>query len=193
MITTLAEDGYGSAEVRVKPIRIGIITRATRTREASSEKNQRVREAMSVVQKGFGLPENSVDHFAEMIVNRASCAMARAESKRYSEIWRLPLEDKTQVSIEPLGRQTEPSTPARSTHSSFSELLNALRSYEVARHSDLEDTAPNMADMNKVIRLKLPRNVRKATTFETGEPAGAHQSHGPANDPLHDVKEDHGD
>merc|ERR1719213_1134102 len=80
---TLAEDGYSGAEVRVTPIRTEIIIRATRTREVLGEKGRRIRELTAVVQKRFGFPENSVELFAERVENRASCAMAQAESLRY--------------------------------------------------------------------------------------------------------------
>ena len=33
--------------------------------------------------EGFGFPENSVEHFAETVKNRAGCAMAQAESQQY--------------------------------------------------------------------------------------------------------------
>merc|ERR1712118_138612 len=79
----LAEDGYAGAEVRVTPIRTEIIIKATRTREALGEKGRRIRELTAVVQKRFGFPENSVELFAERVENRASCAMAQAESLRY--------------------------------------------------------------------------------------------------------------
>merc|ERR1712187_74495 len=80
---TLAEDGYAGVEVRVTPIRTEIIIRATRTREVLGDKGRRIRELTAVVQKRYGFPENSVELFAERVENRASCAMAQAESLRY--------------------------------------------------------------------------------------------------------------
>merc|ERR1711959_739807 len=80
---TLGEDGYAGVEVRVTPIRTEIIIKATRTREVLGEKGRRIRELTSVVQKRYGFPENSVELFAERVENRASCAMAQAESLRY--------------------------------------------------------------------------------------------------------------
>merc|ERR1712146_17827 len=80
---TLAEDGFSGAEVRVTPIRTEIIIRATRTREVLGEKGRRIRELTAVVQKRYAFPENSVELFAERVENRASCAMAQAESLRY--------------------------------------------------------------------------------------------------------------
>merc|ERR1712115_400829 len=47
------------------------------------EKGRRIRELTAVVQKRYGFPENSVELFAERVENRASCAMAQAESLRY--------------------------------------------------------------------------------------------------------------
>jgi len=83
LMRTLAEDGYAGVEIRVTPIRTEIIIRATRTREVLGEKGRRIRELTAVVQKRFGFPENSVELFAERVENRASCAMAQAESLRY--------------------------------------------------------------------------------------------------------------
>merc|ERR1711865_135601 len=42
-----------------------------------------IRELTAVVQKRYAFPENSVELFAERVENRASCAMAQAESLRY--------------------------------------------------------------------------------------------------------------
>merc|ERR1712203_1191891 len=64
-------------------IRTEIIIRATRTREVLGEKGRRIRELTAVVQKRYGFPENSVELFAERVGNRASCAMAQAESLRF--------------------------------------------------------------------------------------------------------------
>jgi len=83
LMRTLAEDGYAGVEVRVTPIRTEIIIRATRTREVLGDKGRRIRELTAVVQKRYGFPENSVELFAERVENRASCAMAQAESLRY--------------------------------------------------------------------------------------------------------------
>jgi len=83
LMRVLAEDGYAGVEVRVTPIRTEIIIKATRTREVLGEKGRRIRELTAVVQKRFGFPENSVELFAERVENRASCAMAQAESLRY--------------------------------------------------------------------------------------------------------------
>merc|ERR1712061_832473 len=83
LMRTLAEDGYAGVEVRVTPIRTEVIIRATRTREVLGEKGRRIRELTAVVQKRYGFPENSVELFAERVENRASCAMAQAESLRY--------------------------------------------------------------------------------------------------------------
>merc|ERR1712085_211156 len=83
LMRTLAEDGYAGVEVRVTPIRTEIIIRATRTREVLGEKGRRIRELTAVVQKRYAFPENSVELFAERVENRASCAMAQAESLRY--------------------------------------------------------------------------------------------------------------
>merc|ERR1711877_3136 len=51
--------------------------------EVLGEKGRRIRELTAVVTKRFGFTENSVELFAERVENRASCAMAQAESLRY--------------------------------------------------------------------------------------------------------------
>merc|ERR1712056_134041 len=51
--------------------------------EVLGEKGRRIRELTAVVQKRYAFPENSVELFAERVENRASCAMAQAESLRY--------------------------------------------------------------------------------------------------------------
>ena len=53
---TLAGDGHASSEVRVTSIRTEIIILATRTREALSEKGQRIREDTLVVQQRTDFP-----------------------------------------------------------------------------------------------------------------------------------------
>ncbi|KAL5538306.1 hypothetical protein UlMin_042726 [Ulmus minor] len=61
----LAEDGYSGVEVRVTPMRMEIIIRATRTQNVLGEKGRRIRELTSVAQKRFKFPENSVELYAE--------------------------------------------------------------------------------------------------------------------------------
>merc|ERR1712066_98349 len=51
--------------------------------EVLGEKGRRIRELTAVVTKRFGFTDNSVELFAERVENRASCAMAQAESLRY--------------------------------------------------------------------------------------------------------------
>ena len=81
MIRTLAEDGNASAEVHVAHIRTDVIIRAPRTREVLGEKGSRIHHATSVLRKGSGFAQNRVERFAEIIENRARCAMAQAESQ----------------------------------------------------------------------------------------------------------------
>lgn len=88
---TLGEDGYAGVEIRVTPIRLEIIVRATRTREVLGDKGKRIRELTSLVQKRFNFRENSVELFAEQVKNRGCCAMAQAESLRYKLLGGLPV------------------------------------------------------------------------------------------------------
>ncbi|CAH1101808.1 unnamed protein product [Psylliodes chrysocephalus] len=66
----LSEDGYSGVEVRVTPTRTEIIIMATRTDRVLGEKNRRIRELTSVVQKRFNFPENSVVLYGEKVANR---------------------------------------------------------------------------------------------------------------------------
>jgi small subunit ribosomal protein S3e len=79
----LAEDGYAGVEMKRVMMRTEIIIRATRTREVLGEKGQRIRELTAAVQKRFGLPEGSVEMFAERVHNRGLSAMAQAESLKF--------------------------------------------------------------------------------------------------------------
>jgi len=79
----LAEDGYSGVEVRVTPQRTEVIIRATRTRSVLGDKGKRIRELTSVVTKRFGLRENSIELYAERVLNRGLCAISQAESLRY--------------------------------------------------------------------------------------------------------------
>merc|ERR1712183_722061 len=79
----LAEDGYSGVEVRQTPARHEIIIRATRTQNVLGEKGRRIRELTAVVQKRFGFPPESVELYAEKVLNRGLCAVAQAESLRF--------------------------------------------------------------------------------------------------------------
>ena len=79
----LAEDGYSGVEVRVTPLRTEIIILATRTQSVLGHKGRRIKELTALVQKRFGFPENSVELYAERVVDRGLCAIAQAESLRY--------------------------------------------------------------------------------------------------------------
>ncbi|KAL5678237.1 hypothetical protein ACJX0J_014368, partial [Zea mays] len=91
----LAEDGYSGVEVRVTPMCIEIIIRATRAQNIlgigacttpiplQSEKGRRIRELASVIQKRFNLSEGGVELYAEKLNNRGLCDIAQAESLRY--------------------------------------------------------------------------------------------------------------
>lgn len=47
------------------------------------EKGRRIRELTSLVQKRFKFPQDSVELYAEKVINRGLCAIAQAESLRY--------------------------------------------------------------------------------------------------------------
>eukprot|EP00178_Gracilaria_changii_P010425 TRINITY_DN3034_c0_g2_i1.p2 TRINITY_DN3034_c0_g2~~TRINITY_DN3034_c0_g2_i1.p2 ORF type:complete len:267 (+),score=56.47 TRINITY_DN3034_c0_g2_i1:107-802(+) len=79
----LAEDGYAGVEIRSSVTRTEIIIRATRTMNVLGEKGRRVRELTALVQKRFGLPDGSLELFAEKVANRGLCAVAQAESLKF--------------------------------------------------------------------------------------------------------------
>merc|ERR1712097_22082 len=83
LVRELAEDGYSGVEVRQTPTRHEIIIRATRTQNVLGEKGRRIRELTAVVQKRFNFPPQSVELYAEKVLNRGLCAVAQAESLRY--------------------------------------------------------------------------------------------------------------
>merc|ERR1712206_43129 len=83
LIRELAEDGYSGVEVRQTPTRHEIIIRATRTQNVLGEKGRRIRELTAVVQKRFNFPPQSVELYAEKVLNRGLCAVAQAESLRF--------------------------------------------------------------------------------------------------------------
>ncbi|KAK1305730.1 40S ribosomal protein S3-3 [Acorus calamus] len=88
----LSEDGYSGVEVRVTPMRIEIIIRATRTQNVLGERGKRIRELTSLVQKRFGFPKDGVELYVEKVANRGLCATAQAESLRYKLLGGLPSE-----------------------------------------------------------------------------------------------------
>lgn len=83
LTTTLGEDGYSGVEVRVTPVRTEIIILATRAQNVLGEKNQRIRELTSLVQKRFNFPPDNVELYVSRVQNRATCAVAQAESLRF--------------------------------------------------------------------------------------------------------------
>jgi len=79
----LAEEGYAGVEVRSTSTRTEIVIRANRTAGVLGDKGRRIREMTAVIQKRFKLPENSVDIYAEKLMNRGLSAATQAESLRY--------------------------------------------------------------------------------------------------------------
>ena len=112
--TTLCGDGHASSEVRVTAIPTEIIILATRTREASSEKGQRIREDTLVVDS----------QQRESRPQRAQTARIRRRSATQA-----PTEHAQQAdgSVEP---------------SSLHTVVIVTR-HGVARYSVLEETAPS--------------------------------------------------
>lgn len=79
----LGADGYSGVEVRVTPLKTEIIIRATRTQHILGEKNRRIRELTSLVQRRFNLADGKVELYAQRVQNRAMCAVTQAESVRF--------------------------------------------------------------------------------------------------------------
>src|SRR5690349_15972196 len=66
----LAEEGYAGVEIRSTSTRTEIVIRANRTAGVLGDKGRRIREMTAVITKRFKLPENSVDIYAEKLMNR---------------------------------------------------------------------------------------------------------------------------
>eukprot|EP01083_Nonionella_stella_P039834 108354_1 len=79
----LAEFGYCGMEHRVTPQRTDIYIRATKAREVMGEKNVRLRQLTSMVQKRFSFPEGGVALFTDRVLKRGLSASAQAESLRF--------------------------------------------------------------------------------------------------------------
>jgi len=79
----LAEFGYCGMEHRVTPQRTDIYIRATKAREVMGEKNIRLRQLTSMVQKRFNFPDGGVALFTDRVLKRGLSASAQAESLRY--------------------------------------------------------------------------------------------------------------
>nr|ANM86224.1 40S ribosomal protein S3-1 [Stygiella incarcerata] len=79
----LQEDGYTGVEVHPTPEHTKVIIRVTRPRNVLGEKNRRIRELTSVVQKRFGFKPDAVQLFASRVAERGLSAAAQAESLRF--------------------------------------------------------------------------------------------------------------
>jgi len=79
----LSEDGYAGVEIRPTPTRTEIIIRATRTKNVLGDKQRRIRELTSLVQKRWGFEAGKIELYAERVANRGLCALAQGESLRY--------------------------------------------------------------------------------------------------------------
>ena len=79
----LAADGYSGLELRVTPQRTELIIRATRTQGVIGERGRRIKELTALVQKRFGLAENSIELFVEKVENRGLCAISQCESLKF--------------------------------------------------------------------------------------------------------------
>ncbi|KAJ4981025.1 hypothetical protein NE237_031862 [Protea cynaroides] len=77
----LAEDGCSGVEIGVTPI----IIWATHPHNILGKKG--TREFMSVVQKRFKIPKNSMELYAKNFTNRGLCTIDQAKSLRYKLSW----------------------------------------------------------------------------------------------------------
>jgi len=64
----LAEEGYAGVEVRVTPMRMEIIIRATRTQDVLGERGRRIRELTSVVQKSMYTTDDVINTFVQQFI-----------------------------------------------------------------------------------------------------------------------------
>eukprot|EP00696_Hemimastix_kukwesjijk_P013174 gnl/Hemi2/2653_TR941_c0_g1_i1.p2 gnl/Hemi2/2653_TR941_c0_g1~~gnl/Hemi2/2653_TR941_c0_g1_i1.p2 ORF type:complete len:239 (-),score=106.02 gnl/Hemi2/2653_TR941_c0_g1_i1:69-740(-) len=87
----LFEEGYSGVEVRATPANTEIIIRATRPMNVLGENGRRIRELQAVVAKRFGFADNTVNLFAQKVLNRGLCSVAQAESLKYKLTCGLPV------------------------------------------------------------------------------------------------------
>jgi small subunit ribosomal protein S3e len=87
----LGEAGYSGVEVRVTPLKTEIILRATKTQAVVGEKNRRIQELTSLVQKRFNFPEGNVQLYVDKVQNHALSSIAQCESLRFKLLSGLPV------------------------------------------------------------------------------------------------------
>mmetsp|Transcript_63861 Transcript_63861/g.169046 ORF Transcript_63861/g.169046 Transcript_63861/m.169046 type:complete len:459 (-) Transcript_63861:131-1507(-) len=95
--------------------------------------------------------------------------------RKNGDLWWLRPDGKTQVTIEYVQR-ADGSVEPRKIHTvvistQHAEPLKAVRSKEVAGYSGPEETAPSMADMNKLIEEKVIRKTLEEIILKNGQPA----------------------
>ncbi|GKT27447.1 Ribosomal protein S3, eukaryotic/archaeal like protein [Aduncisulcus paluster] len=79
----LARQGYAGLEVFTTPRKTNITVKATRVKEVYGEKNRRIQELQSVVEKRFGMKPGQVIICCDKIQEKGLSAEAQVESLRY--------------------------------------------------------------------------------------------------------------
>jgi small subunit ribosomal protein S3e len=79
----LGEDGYAGLQVRATSKGTQVIVKATQTHKVMGERNVRIKELSSLVQRRHNFPDGNLELFAERVANRGLCATAQCESLKY--------------------------------------------------------------------------------------------------------------
>lgn len=87
----LVAAGYAGIEVRVTPVKTEIRIRATKTGEVVGTDGRKIRELISLVQKRFNYPKDSVELRAVNVNARGLCASAQAELLRFKLLSGVPV------------------------------------------------------------------------------------------------------
>jgi ribosomal protein uS3 len=86
----LAVDGYGGCEVRLTPSRTEIIVKASNTQIFTDNKGRRLQELRLMVQKRWGIKDESLEIFIDRIQIRGLSALNQLESLRFKLVNRIP-------------------------------------------------------------------------------------------------------
>jgi small subunit ribosomal protein S3e len=79
----LLEDNYSSVDVRVTPSKTELVIKSGKSQNVLGEKGKRIHGLSIMLQKRFGFLPDTIQLYAERVMNRGLSAVAQAESLRY--------------------------------------------------------------------------------------------------------------
>ena len=144
------EDGHAGIDVRGTSNCTEIIICATRTHDVLDEKGRRTREPVSIVQRRFECPWNSVGYFTKSSRNRARCAAQTETSRQNFSVISLFIDLYT-VSCDPWRMMARRTARCRSMKSEDGSLTSSGKPKWTTLHS---------RQLKARIELTLSRNVR---------------------------------